>query len=507
MSNILLILFPSQLFDDKIINKIINYNTKSKNLHIILWEHPYFFTKYKYHKLKLAFHRVTMKKFYDDLNKKYKKNYIEYNKKKDLDNYINKNSIDLIKFINPIEKELIKEIDNFKNVEYYPSPYFLLSCKSGTLEELNKNFNVIRHDSFYKNQRINFNIMVNKDNKPIGNKWSFDIENRSPFEKNQTEPPILRFNSNNRDKYIEEGIEYVKKNFSNHYGELEKKEFIYPIDHSETLKWLDHFIKFKIAKFGKYEDAFSSNIRFGYHSLMSMLTNSGLITPIQILNKVKNLKINLESKEGFIRQLIGWREYCYFTYDLYSKNFENNPFYNLNNNKIPLKVWQGNTLFPPIDNILKNVKLNAYSHHIERLMGIGNYLILIGVSQKEIFLWFQTMYIDAYHVFMYPNVYGMLCYGKLNEKSKMMTRPYFCSSNYLKKMSNFKSSEIIIDNKKYKWDDIFDSLYYNHINKYSDKLKSIYSSASSVNRWNKFDSKKKNEIFRLSKLYLNWIYK
>ena len=88
-----------------------------------------------------------------------------------------------------------------------------------------------------------------------------------------------------------------------------------------------------------------------------------------------------------------------------------------------------------------------------------------------------------------------------------MTRPYFCSSNYLKKMSNFKSSEIIIDNKKYKWDDIFDSLYYNHINKYSDKLKSIYSSASSANRWNKFDSKKKNEIFRLSKLYLNWIYK
>jgi len=217
MSNILLILFPSQLFDDKIINKIINYNTKSKNLHIILWEHPYFFTKYKYHKLKLAFHRATMKKFYDDLNKKYKKYYIEYNKKKDLDNYINKNSIDLIKFINPIEKELIKEIDNFKNVEYYPSPYFLLACKSGTLEELNKNFNVIRHDLFYKNQRINFNIMVNKDNKPDGNKWSFDVENRSPFEKNQTEPSILKFNSNNRDKYIEEGIEYVKKNFSNHF--------------------------------------------------------------------------------------------------------------------------------------------------------------------------------------------------------------------------------------------------------------------------------------------------
>ena len=157
--------------------------------------------------------------------------------------------------------------------------------------------------------------------------------------------------------------------------------------------------------------------------------------------------------------------------------------------------------------MLKNVNLNAYSHHIERLMGIGNYLILIGVSPKEIFLWFQTMYIDAYHVFMYPNVYGMLCYGKLNSKDHMMTRPYICSSNYLKKMSDFKSSEITINNKKYKWDEIFDALYYNHINNYSKIFKSIYATAFSANRYNKFSEEKKNNIKKLSKMYLDWIFK
>jgi deoxyribodipyrimidine photolyase-related protein len=140
-------------------------------------------------------------------------------------------------------------------------------------------------------------------------------------------------------------------------------------------------------------------------------------------------------------------------------------------------------------------------------MGIGNFLILIETDLKEIYNWFQTMYIDAYDVFMVPNVYGMLGYGKLTEKSRMMTRPYFASSNYLMKMSNFKSEECVeINSKTYKWDEIMDSLYWSFVSVYSDEFASIYSTASAVSRWNKFDSKKKKDILELSKIYKNWIH-
>lgn len=141
-------------------------------------------------------------------------------------------------------------------------------------------------------------------------------------------------------------------------------------------------------------------------------------------------------------------------------------------------------------------------------MGIGNFLVLIETNPKEIYKWFQTMYIDAYDVFMIPNVYGMLCYGKLNDKSHMMTRPYFASSNYIIKMSNYKSELCVkIDNQLYKWDEIMDALYWFHIHKYSTEFKKIYATASGVARWNKFDSDKKKYLIKLAKKYIEWIHK
>ncbi len=140
-------------------------------------------------------------------------------------------------------------------------------------------------------------------------------------------------------------------------------------------------------------------------------------------------------------------------------------------------------------------------------MCIGNYLLLIGVKPVKIFEWFQTMYIDSYEVFMYPNVYGMLLYGYIDNDKHMMTRPYFCSSNYLKKMSNYKTHNIEIDNISYKWEDLFDGLYYNLINNYSDKFEKIYSTASAVKRWKNFDIKIRNNYIDNAKIYIKWLYK
>jgi deoxyribodipyrimidine photolyase-related protein len=520
MLNILLILFPTQLFEQKYIEKIFNYtesDIKSKSFHIILCEHPYFFTKFPYHKMKLILHRASMKNYFNLLsNKKYHTEYIEYNSLNKIDSYIKSKSIDEIRFFNPIEKELVDMIMNnkvYSNTSklIFPSPYFLNSSKTNTNQNILNELGGLRHDLFYKSQRIKYNIMVKKSGDkyiPEGTKWSFDTENRQPFEKTQIEPAILSFKSDSRNKYLKEAVGYVEKNFSKHYGSKDLDNFIYPINRTEALEWLKYFISHKLDNFGKYEDALSSKIKFGFHSILSPLTNIGLITPLDIIEHIRGYKKNIASKEGFIRQVIGWREYCYFTYDLFKKELELNSLYKANKYPIPKYVWESQTQIPPIDNILTNLSSNGYSHHIERLMGIGNFLILIETDPKEIYDWFQTMYIDAYDVFMIPNVYGMLCYGRLNEKSHMMTRPYFASSNYLMKMSDYKSSNCVkIDNNEYKWDEILDCLYWSHINKYSSEFKKIYATSSAVSRYDKFDSDKKSHILKISNIYKKWIHK
>ena len=521
MSNILLILFPTQLFEFLHIKKIFDYNFENnknnQKMNIILFEHPYFFTKYLFHKMKLILHRSSMKNYLDLLKKNKKINplYIEYNELEKIDFFIKSNKINEIRFFNPIEQELIDLILNnkiFINTLklIFPSPYFLNCDKSNKNNEIFENLGGLRHDLFYKSQRINFNIMVKKEGEkyiPEGSKWSFDIENRKPFEKTQEEPKILNLKSKKRDEYLNEAFKYIEKNFSNNYGISDLKNFIYPINRKEALLWLQNFISYKLDNFGKYEDALHSKIKFGYHSILSPLTNIGLITPKDIIDNVDKYKKNLASKEGFIRQVIGWREYCYFSYQLFKKELETHNIYSKNKNKIPKSVWECQTQIKPIDNILKNLELYAYSHHIERLMGIGNFLILIEVSPEEIYKWFQTMYIDAYDVFMIPNVYGMLCYGKLTEKSHLMTRPYFASSNYIMKMSDYKSDKCVkINNIEYKWDEILDSLYWAHVYKYSEEFKKIYATASAVSRFNKFDSSKKKNILELSNIYKKWIH-
>jgi deoxyribodipyrimidine photolyase-related protein len=508
-----IILFPHQLFENTFINKIFN-EIKETNRCIIIWEHHHFFKEYPYHKLKLAFHRASMKVYYDNL--KVDKIYIdsitlEKHQYEEIEKFIKKNKITQLLFFNPIEKVLLNLLNSNKlipnlEIKYimFPSPYFLNSTNFTKNDNIKESLNSIRHDSFYKNQRITYDIMV-KNKKPEGKSWSFDTENRSPFEKSQKEVDLIKVNSN-KTKYIIESIEYVNKNFSKNYGLCEKENFIYPISRTDALKWLNDFIKRKLGFFGKFEDAIKSDVVFGYHSVLSPLTNIGLITPRDILNAVEDYSKNIASKEGFIRQILGWREYCYFIYDKYSKSLENKFFYKKSNKIIPKKFWDGNTQIPIIDNIISHINKYAYSHHIERLMCIGNFLLLIGVKPEEIYNWFQTMYIDAYDVFMIPNVYGMLLYGFIEENVHMMVKPYFCSSNYLMKMSDYKTSEINLDETTYKWNEIIDALYYKLINDYSDEFSKIYSTAMAVKRYNDFTSKKKKDLINLANVYIKWIY-
>ena len=450
----LILIYPTQLFDiEKYYKKLVDNNVKT---FFILLEDDYFFNKFNFHKLKLILHKSSMEYFYNSLiNLNYDVIYLENKDMYKLDNIITKYKPNNIKVYDPIEKEVIKKVKVY-NVEILKSPMFLNSSQDNL--DLSTKIKYIKHSTFYKLQRIKYNILIDKNNNQLFDKWSFDIHNRNKFPKDVNENNIMKYKINDN-KHVINARKYINKYYGDNYGD--DQNFIYPMTHKQAKKWLNDFIKYKLDNFGEYEDGIHSNIIIGYHSCLSVILNIGLLTSEYIINKIKKIVINkknIYTIEGFIRQVIGWREYCYLTYDIYGDNLKKkeNYYYKNNNKKLTSNIWNGNTNIIYIDNIINKVIKYAYCHHIERLMCISNYFNLLNINPKEIYNWFMIMFIDSYQVFMIPNVYGMALYGYIYKNKHMMMKPYISSSNYILKMSNYKKDE---------WCNKIDDLYH-------DKMKS-----------------------------------
>lgn len=494
------LIFPTQLFPE--IKYLINWQkidpTTNKSIYLI--EEPRYFTDFSFHKLKLAYHRATMKKYFDYLKKKkLDVHYINFDKvTKSF--YLNlKSRSNTITIISPGDFKLEKKLET-----YFGSKLVVLDNINWLvkLNELNlikklcyKNFHY-SHEEFYKYQRKKLNILIDSFNKPIGGIWSYDKANRLALPKGlKVGVPVNKPLAN---KYIKEAIKYVNKYFPNNYGSL--NNFIYPIDTASSLKWLDKFLKERLGNFGPYEDAVSESEPFVYHSVLSPMMNVGLLTDIQIVTRsyqyyLSNKKtISIESFEGFIRQIIGWRNYVYLVYMLEGpKMFESN--YLNHHTKLNEKFWTATTNIKPIDSIINKIIKYSYAHHIERLMYLGNFMLICMVDPKEVYRIFMEWTIDAYDWVMIPNVFGMSQYA---DGTNMMTRPYFSSSNYINKMSSYK--------KDGTWDVIWDSLYYQFIDKHNKILRTNYATAQMVKHWDNKSDEDKKQIIKIAKKYLNELF-
>lgn len=286
---------------------------------------------------------------------------------------------------------------------------------------------------FYKWIRKEKDILMNKD-KPINGKWSYDTENREPFPKNFSTDVKLEYGNS---KYEKEAYDYIDKYFKNNLGDV---KIYLPITHEDAKKHLMKFLKYRLDNFGKYEDACSENINFGYHSILSAMLNIGLISPIYVIEQTTKYinKVSYASIEGFVRQIVSWREYVRMLYQLEHKKFIKDNFFN-HKRHINKSWYDGTTGIAPIDHLIKKALNLSYLHHIERLMHIGNFMLLNMFSPKEVLEWFiSVVSIDAYQWVMEPNVYGM---SQFSVGNLMMTRPYFSSSNYIDKMSTFKKKK------------------------------------------------------------------
>jgi deoxyribodipyrimidine photolyase-related protein len=451
--NAITIIFPHQLFE--------NNTAICKNRPVVLVEEFLFFRQYNFHKHKLAFHRASMK-FYEFFLKErgLDVNYIESKDKRadirTLIEYLKEKGIGEIHYCdvtdNWLEKRILEQvlISHIKAVRYN-SPLFILST-----DELKEYFDTKKRyfqTDFYIQQRKRFRILVDKQLKPKGSQWTYDIENRLKYPKKKKAPTVFFPKAN---EFWREAVEYVSQHFPDNYGEL-NPQFTYPTTFAESQTWLDQFLQKRFSVFGDYEDAIVAREHILHHSVLTPMLNVGLLSSREIINKIithaNENDIPLNSQEGFIRQVLGWREFIRGVYESRGTEERTRNFWGFNR-KIPPSFWNGTTGISPVDITIKKVLATGYCHHIERLMVLGNFMLLCEFDPDEVYKWFMELFIDAYDWVMVPNIYGM---SQFADGGLMATKPYISGSNYLMKMSDYHKGD---------WQKTWDGLFWRFLDKH-----------------------------------------
>jgi deoxyribodipyrimidine photolyase-related protein len=483
------IIFPHQLFED------CNLLNNEGIFYII--EEFLFFKQFKFHKQKIAFHRSSMK-FYESYLKSLNKEvlYVDSTDERSdirifLSSIKQKSTIAFSEISDNWLQKRIKESSKIYNhsIETVDSPYFI-----NQKVELNSFFHSDKkkfyQTSFYIEQRKKHKILVDKENQAVGGKWSFDTENRKKYPKGKEAPAIESVQNN---PFYNEAFNYVTEHFSNNPGLLNEKP-IYPNQFDSSKKWLDDFLNNRFAEFGIYEDAIVDKEHFLNHSVISPMLNVGLLTPKKIINNTiviaQKKEIPLNSLEGFVRQVIGWREFIRGVYLVKGTQERNANFFN-HKTKMPASFYDGTTGIEPIDNTIKKLNKTAYSHHIERLMLLGNFMLLCEIDPNDIYKWFMELYIDAYDWVMVPNVYGM---SQFADGGLMSTKPYISSSNYVKKMSNYKKGD---------WEQTWDALYWRFINKHREIFSKNIRMSFMIKMYDKKTDEVKQEMELRAQTFLN----
>ena len=452
-------------------------------------------TYQKHHKLKLILFLSSMRSYLDILkNKNYKIKYfdiendfeIPYEKK--LENFILNNGFkELIsfeiedKFFENKIRTLIRKLNiNWRIID---SPMFITTRLE--FKDFLENTTKPIMANFYKINRKKNKILMIGD-KPKGGKWNFDKENRKKITSDIKIPKQIEIKES---KHTIKLKKIIKKKFSSHPGSVEN--FWFPTTHKDADQWLNFFLDKKFNLFGDFEDTVDINNNILVHSVLSPLINIGLITPKQILDKVLKFqdKIKINSYEGFIRQIIGWREFMRGIYQNYDRELEEKNFFN-HKNSITNSWYEGTTGLAPLDHSIKNAQKYAWSHHIERLMILCNIMNLCEIKPHEIYNWFMEMFVDSSDWVMSPNVYGM---GLFSDGGIFSTKPYICGSNYLMKMMNFKKGE---------WNDIMDGLYWRFINKNRKFFEKNYRLNMMVKIYDKMNKERKKDIIEKANLFI-----
>ncbi len=444
------LIFPHQLFHV--------HPALSQGRAVYLIEDSLFFGRddhwpLKFHKKKLILHRASMKSYQAELEAQgFTVHYLECQSVADLGK-----EITALHFCDPVDDVLGRRLERYAklnqvDLHQIESPNFLSpnDWLEATLGGKKRPFMA----TFYKAQRKRMDILMEEDGTPVGGKWSFDEDNRKKLPKTQPvpEPPTDAPND-----YVVEAQGYVAKHFPDALGS--NHGFSYPIDRAGALKWLHGFFTERFHLFGDYEDAIHTEHRIMFHSVLTPALNIGLLSPNEIVNEAlsyaKKHGTPMNTVEGFIRQIIGWREFMRAMYVQHGVAERNGNFWGFTRT-MPKAFYDGTTGIDPIDETIHRVLEDGYCHHIERLMVLGNFMLLCRIHPTAVYQWFMELFVDAYDWVMVPNVYGM---SQFADGGIFTTKPYLSGSNYIRKMSNYKKDP---------WCDVWDGLFWSFVADYQD---------------------------------------
>jgi len=486
MSKNVLLLYPYQLFDAQDLPREVDQ--------VIVIEDPLLFGKdVQYpmytHKQKLVFLRASMRRYVEEVlwPAGFQVDYIEFHQMHETGDIVNKlQHFDKVEYFDPnddiISRRLasaIGQLEHKPEVHIMESPNFFLGRNEVDTFFANKQKSTFV--DFYQWQRERFNILIDPATyKPVGGKLCYDSDSSKRLPKNHVLPSFQVFGSND---YVSEAKSYIEQHFSENPGQTD--DFPWPTNHKEASDWLDEFLEGRLDDFATYEDAIDGQAPWAYHSGLSPLLNIGLLSPQEVvrrtLDRHDRKPVPLPSLEGFIRQVLGWREYMRGIYRKQHVQLRTANTFG-HNRKLTADWYNGTTGIPPVDDVIHKTLTRGYAHRIERLMVVGNIMFLSDFHPDEVYRWFMEMYVDAYDWVMVPNVYGMSQYA---DGGSMVAKPNVSSSNYILKMSHYEKGD---------WCDVWDGLYWRFIDKNRERFSKNPKMSMAVSQYDKLSENHKRIV-------------
>ncbi|WP_145557135.1 cryptochrome/photolyase family protein [Yersinia aldovae] len=351
------------------------------------------------------------------------------------------------------------------SIQWHPDTRFL--CMRDEFSSWAEDKKQLRMEFFYREMRRKSGLLMNSDGSPVGGNWNFDSDNRKTLPKNVAAPYPARFSA---DAITQEVLQLVREHFTNHYGSIDV--FDYPVTRADAQTLWDYFLDYGLAGFGDYQDAMACDEPFLFHSRISAALNIGLLDVRQLCSDVESAylsgRIKLNAAEGFIRQLIGWREYVRGVYWLKMPAYAGGNVFG-NSRPLPKFYWTGKTQMNCMRQAIGQSLEYAYAHHIQRLMVTGNFALLAGIAPSEICEWYLAIYMDAFDWVELPNTLGMVMHA---DGGYLGSKPYCASAQYINRMSDYcrscvyKVSESTTDNAC-----PFNALYWHFVMRHGELLR------------------------------------
>ncbi|RLU02759.1 MAG: cryptochrome/photolyase family protein [Ketobacter sp.] len=462
----------------------------------------------KHHKKKIAFLFSAMRHFAEALRQDgFQVTYIQLDDasnsgsfKGEIARALESTRYERILVTQPGEYRLLKDMQQWSQafglpVEILPDDRFF--CGTEQFEHWANGRNQLRMEYFYREMRKHHRILMDGD-KPAGGEWNYDAENRKPPKAGLNVPaPYQR----QVDPTTQQVIELVAERFSDHFGDLEP--FHFAVTREQALDALQLFINERLGCFGDYQDAMIEGEPWMYHSHISFYLNAGLLSPRECVKAAEDAyrdgQAPLNAVEGFIRQILGWREFVRGIYWHAMPDYRSLNFFS-SERALPEFYWSGDTQMNCLRQCVLETKQHAYAHHIQRLMVLGNFTLLAGIDPAQVNEWFLIVYADAYEWVELPNVTGMILFA---DGGLLASKPYAAGGSYINKMSNYcKNCRYKVQQKNGVDACPFNYLYWDFLERNRDKLESNHRIGMMYKTYDRMSEDKKAAIQQDSARFL-----